>query len=175
MPDPKGFLVTPVAFRSDGTLRPLVLTDDDYLKVAFAAAAHGLVGEHGWIGGAWQKNPLLMGYSDVVAENFGVASLTVATGVIYATPVPAGEVHVITTFSARNLTSSGCTFMLWAEVGPGTPAYARKAAIAVYDVILFTGMIVLKEGDRLYVTYASAQIGDNIVCYSGGWKFDIDQ
>ncbi len=65
MAAPKGFLVVPIGENPDGDLRMLELDANDYLKVVFAAAAQGLVGTHGWLDSAWQKNPLAFGFSGV--------------------------------------------------------------------------------------------------------------
>lgn len=66
MADPKGYLVVPVAFRSDGSIHGLELDNSDRLKVLVDSitgnvtvvqtdASQLLVGAHGWNGSAWRK------------------------------------------------------------------------------------------------------------------------
>lgn len=197
MAAPKGFLVVPVGFRNDGTLRALELTDDDKLKVQVSSSVLNnllteleakletadlelvskilSIGSHGWVGGAWQRNPLQFGFSAVDGENFSnVATGTAGVG-HNGTPVPAGEIWILQT---AYLTNS-----LRAQVGHLEPSIGGAYNMIVdgttagaWRGLIWTGRLIMEEGDLVRAYFRSGhQSGDSLVCQYSYVRVDIDQ
>jgi hypothetical protein len=179
MGEPKGFLVVPIGFNPSDDLRSLELDASDNLKVAFAAAAQGLVGPHGWIGGAWQKNPLPLGHSGPINERLStvVAGAPITT-VLSGAVVPSGEIWWIQA-AVMFHTDGGGAFV--------SDLYAKRGASAATEIDLspalasFTGLklsgpgLILQVGDKLQASvYGSANGTLVFLCYWGS-RIDVDQ
>jgi len=175
MAEPRGYLVVPVGFNPSGDIRALELDADDAVLMAIESAAKGLVGPHGWIDGAWQKSPLPFGYSGQAKVSWGSTDLPAGASNLDSSPVPAGEVWVITQLSMvyygtapsrilMRVVISGDPYTIWQESSPASAVY--------YD---HQGWWVLAEGDkcRLYVEGATA--GDDVYGYALGFRVDVDQ
>ena len=122
MPDPKGFLVVPVAFTNTGLLRALYVDDADRLKVlvdnpdpisVVLGASDAVIGTvssrmHGWSGTTWYKQPMIRGYSGILDEYLTNFNCSAGTNVLNSSLVPRGfvwEVELIAYF----FTTAPCT------------------------------------------------------------------
>jgi len=175
MGEPKGFLVVPIGYNPSDALRALELDADDNLKVVFAAAAQGLVGEHGWIGGAWQKNPLQMGYSGQIAERVVEANGTGGSVALNGSAVPAGEIWVVTNIAARDVNTNPAAMLFQFVVGGGGMGVAAQAAPGANVSKGFQGTWILKAGDNVRVTMTGTALNDDLYLWFTGWRVDIDQ
>ncbi len=175
MAAPKGFLVVPIGENPDGDLRMLELDADDNLKVALAGAAQGLVGTHGWIAGAWQKDPLRFGYSGTVVLSASDTNLGAGANDVDLTTVPAGELQVITN-------------IVWEYTGT-TPT---EVEVSLYDgstaYPLFTvsnpittewydkqGFWVVPPTGFIRCSIVGATAGDDLQLRATGFRVDLDQ
>ncbi|KKL99831.1 hypothetical protein LCGC14_1810480 [marine sediment metagenome] len=135
----------------------------------------GLVGSHGWISETWQKNPLLLGFSDTATESVSRDTIA-ANETIDSTVVPAGEIWVIATMALRNnssgLTSAGLYFNI---DGNYLIVKQELAALAQFEWFIWVGMVVLAEGDSVAWSYTGTTIGDAMQLNFIGYKIDIDQ
>jgi hypothetical protein len=175
MGEPKGFIVVPIGFGPSDDLRSLELDTDDNLKVAFAAAAQGLVGPHGWINGAWQKNPVSFGASAALGRSWSTIALPAGNSFVADSAVPAGEIWVITHQTAWVVSAtitrmrfflniSGVNFETWVQITPGSDVrYDRQ------------GWWVLFPGDFMQLRVESATLNDDASAVAAGFRVDIDQ
>lgn len=175
MPNPKGLLVVPVGFRTDGTLRAIELDDDDAQFIAFETAAKGLVGGHGWIGAAWQKNPLSFGYSGIHHERVVNNTLSAGQNDLDTTNVPEGEIHVITNYSILYegtpptelracMIIEATTHWIFNELSPTDgQVYSRQ------------GYWVMPPGNKCRFRIVGATLNDTGRIFISGFKIDIDQ
>jgi len=175
MGEPKGFLVVPIGYNPSDALRALELDADDNLLVAIGAAAKGLVGVHGWIGGAWQKNPLALGYSgDGTQAQINLNALA-GVNVLSLTAVPAGEIWIIQAIAAKDANNIVGTLTLQC-VANGTPVpLISKATPAVNEFVCWTGALVIKEGSFVRAVYTGVILNDDLEIYSHHVRIDIDQ
>jgi hypothetical protein len=175
MGEPKGFLVVPIGYNPSDALRTLELDADDNLKVVFAAAAQGLVGTHGWISGAWQKNPLLFGVSKAIQgryENFALAAGT-TSGVLGT--VPADEIWVVTALNAlyTGTPPTNTRFRLVRDAVAYIIEDFPTPASGVYKVTF--GQFVGWPGDAFQVQVFGATLNDDLVGTMLGYAIDNDQ
>lgn len=154
MADPKGNLVVPVAFRSDGSLHALELDDDDQLKVAAIVRA--------------QDGDKIFSLASIVEEQIADAALGAGSNDVDGTAVPAGKIHVITAISIV-LIGTAPTLYLVSAVGlaSGTVLYHKLSPTAsAWDTA--AGTWLLQAGDFIRATVAGATGGDTLICrYSG--------
>lgn len=184
MGEPKGKLVTPVGFRSDGSVHAFELDASDRLKVLLDAITSALevtqtipanltVASHGFINGAWHKNPLLFGYSSQCAEHVGSTTLAAGANTFDTTTVPSGKVCVVTHISMfytgtvptritavhRNLVNNRIIYAQNAPVS-GLP-YDRQ------------GYWILAETDFIRFQVTGATLNDDFFGFINGFFVDI--
>lgn len=175
MAEPKGFLVVPVGYNPSDDLRALELDADDALKIAFSAAAKGLVGGHGWIGGAWQKNPLLLGYSGVVNVAWNSTTLPAGTSNVDAAVVPDGEIWMITTLTGLILSATITAFYIGKVVSGGFYPVQYQATPGNNINYPLVSSLILAPGENLRGRVLGATLNDDLYCSALGYRIDIDQ
>jgi len=172
---PQGYLIVPVGFNPSGDMRALELDADDALKVALSEAAKGLVGMHGWIGGAWQKQPIIFGYSGLGGGTLEDASASTTGFSLFSDYVPDGEVWQVFAASVRNCTSGGAVCNLSAPpTGPGVlMVFDMSAANRWYT---YDGpMVYVGPGQQLRFAFEGVTVGDRILARFSYVRLDIDQ
>jgi hypothetical protein len=175
MGEPKGFIVVPIGFGPSDDLRSLELDSADTLKVAFDAAAQGLVGPHGWISGAWQKNPLAFGYSDGVYQRVSFAGTGLATEFGDTATVPSGEIWVITHISCQNIDGPSTQQAVQAFHGADGFNLAVDLAAVAGQHLNLQGWWVLEAGDYIRFYWTGTAAGNRLRGYVMGFSVDIDQ
>jgi len=130
-------------------------------------------GGWGWNGTAWVKLGVVWGYSDRYAERFDDTAVGASDITQTFATVPAGEVWVITGFSAyakqTNVTFvymiANCgVFPLELVVNPYTTAYVGLVA---------PSPIILKAGDFLRVIWYGCILGDTVRSAANGYKMKV--
>lgn len=144
------------------------------LVVAIASIVAADAQMHGHVGGAWQKQPLIWGYSDVVEERVLDANCSAGTDSVQTTVVPAGEVHVIT--SLAMYVASGTCGNLVAYKNDGVASYelvgqTSPTSSQIYDR---QGFYVLGPSDSIVVYGFNLTAGDDLCVIVTGYKMDID-
>jgi hypothetical protein len=175
MGEPKGFIVVPIGFGPSDDLRSIELDADDNLKVAFPAAAQGLVGPHGWIGGAWQKNPLPFGYSGFKGQYKENLSLPAGTSNLFSDVVPAGEIWV---FSALSFQYTGTVpTAVNIQISDGTTFYIVYSVLAPVSTALYAtqGVYIVPVGGQIAWQVQGATLNNDLKCWAVGYRVDIDQ
>ena len=173
MAAPKGKLVTPVAFDPSGYPLALEVDTDGHLKVVFTSPAKGLVGSHGYVGGAWQKNPILFGYSDRLLININNEALAAGNNALDVDPVPAGWLWVVTNFVIMYAgTSPTCIDVFICNAATYVFLYRQRSPVswAAYDR---QGWWVLKEGDFIRYSVNGATLNDNLYGFANGFKVQL--
>jgi len=175
MAEPKGYLVVPVGFNPSGDIRALELDADDAVLMAIKSAAKGLVGPHGWIDGAWQKNPLLLGYSGPIGDQINENNAAAGFDALLASAVPAGEIWVVTSVSGRDVTTAITKIIIYFTRGTDSFFVAGVQSPAKDQFLTWSGQIVLIPGDELKVGFWGTVAGDDIEMTYSGYRVDIDQ
>lgn len=196
MPDPEGKLSTPVAFDASDDPRSLTVDADDNLNVNIDDQAGDvdvniaaqdadveivqqnpadlLAGIHGYIGGAWQKNPLLLGYSARIVESNDTTSDGTSPTSVLSTPVPAGEIHVVSAVSVLHNDPIARSLAIFAHAPGEEILQAYRSGIAVWIPLLITHDLVLSTGDYMIGRATSLANTKIVYLYLWGRRIDID-
>ncbi len=130
---------------------------------------------YGYIGGAWQRQPLQFGYSDTVADTYSNLSLPAGTTTVNFTAVPASTVHVITNLQAwysGTITNVFLTYQLVID-GTARTLWGQKAPVSGqhYDR---QGNWVLGPGDNVRFIVDGATLNDDLVVNIHGYAVTIN-
>jgi hypothetical protein len=145
------------------------------VNAALLAPARALVGPHGWIGSAWQKQPINIGYSGRVKERFSAASGAGGDTIALSTAVPAGEIHVVNFVAAYHDDPTARDLVFYANDGTLNYELAAFPASAQYAVKVQPVEFAIAPGDKLRVVCFSMAGSKNVQCSYWGRRVDIDQ
>lgn len=159
----------------DGSAWEKILIDSSKrLVVAIASIVAADVQAHGHIGGAWQKQPLIFGYSGVVTERESDSDAAAGLNTFTTTAVPSGEIHVINTMSAINYTSITTALHIDMNHDGSYFSFYRAPNLAAATMALVNGPIVLDAGDYLRCRFYGVTLHDSIAFDITGYRMDID-
>jgi len=130
---------------------------------------------YGWISGAWQKQPMLLGYSGIVSEEVKDTNLDAGSNYLEGATVPAGEIWVITLGAMMYSGTSPTRIMLFTRVSGLDVPSINHASPASGDWYMSTFYTVLAEGDRMRARVIDATAGDLFQMRYCGFKVVIDQ
>ena len=150
---------------SGGVLVPVLVESDGSLPIA----------QKGWIGAAWRKNPLLLGYSGDKSEEISDLSASAGTNILTSTSVPAGELWVVEVISGRNKNSAPSQALLQVVVNSVVVILADKETIAANEYITWSGTITLSQGDTIRAVFFGCTLNDDIYLNYHARRVDIDQ
>ena len=129
----------------------------------------------GWIGGAWQKDPLRLGYSGDKTEVLSNLSATAGTNYLESATVPAGEIWKLQAAHAYNANNTTGKTNLYVVANGGTVYLKSDIAPAANVLTIWTGEIVLSEGDKLGAEFTACTLNDDIHMSYHAVRVDIDQ
>lgn len=141
---------------------------------AATSANQGAQGSKGWIGGAWQRQPMLLGFSDHVYERVDATSTGGASTVAETTDVPAGEIHVVNFISTyHDDPVSRNTVIYVVDAGFQLEIHVEYP-LAQYVVSVCNTPFVLAPGDNIWSVVTS--LANTKKVYMGYWgtRVDID-
>jgi hypothetical protein len=133
---------------------------------------------HGYIGGAWKKNPIVFGYSRAVLEKVYNVNLPAGTSTIDTTTVPAGQVHIYTNIGVQYV-GTVASVVLHVGIHTGalvvnifnTIAIGIIVADAVYER---QGMFVIPAGHYVRLTIVGATLNDDAYLNVAGYAMDVN-
>jgi len=128
----------------------------------------------GWDGSQWSRLALVWGYSDVYSDGEGTNDAAAGANILQCTQVPAGEIWVVTSITATDRTRMIARIDLVADVAGGERRLANKVVPAAYELVAWSGMLVLKEDDRVWFDFQGCTAGDDLRCYAVGYKMKIE-
>jgi len=135
--------------------------------------AHFDKGLWGFDGTVWRKLPLLFGYSDTVCERVIEAGVDAGDEAVTLTPVPAGMIYVIGSIGVRNSIS--------ATPSVSIQGYKQSVIFTLVEIYpldagragVWTGSLVLKEGDYVYAYFVGCTAGDDLYLGYEGYSMAI--
>lgn len=143
------------------------------VQVDLADVADRQVNAHGYDGSAWQKLPLLWGYSDRWFERVSDTDATAGTNTLDTAAVPAGYVYVVQGIATLNL-STVVTHRQGLRPGTYDMILQRTTGVgAGVTLPLFPVGIALKEGDTVRARFYGCTAGDDIHLSVVGYKMAI--
>ena len=133
-----------------------------------------LAGICGRASGAWQKQPLIFGFSgtqsESVSETSTGATWTTATGAT----VPAGEIWVVQTVFASHNDPTSRRAQLKAYNGTGNIDIEKSESLAYLVAFKLQSPLVLEEGQYLLFTVKDVASGKVVVFDYWAYTMDID-
>lgn len=135
------------------------------------------MGNRGWISGAWQKDPLRLGYSAAIRFNVSETNLSAGANILAFGTVPAGEIWVIESFCARYVgTVSGVQLRAIVD-DAGADRYINALDNLTTGLFyqFLQAPITLEEGEILELHVTNATAGDDVLGSAIGRRIDIDQ
>lgn len=197
MASPEGEIIVVCGFRADGLLRAMELTDDDELKIALATAAGSdllteleaklettdlelvskilSIGSHGWFSSAWQRNPLLMGYSGHIDGQVSVVDAGENPTIAESAAVDPGELWVIQSFIGWHNEADSILFYVELWNGSTTRPVGRSPALATNVSLAATVPFVMAAGHKLCCRAWGVDTGKTVNIAWWGMRVDIDQ
>ncbi len=134
-----------------------------------------LANNYGYVNGAWQKDPLTIGYSDTVLRSWSNLNLAAGANTVSDSAVPAGEIWIITNIATWYIgTITGV--VLTARINSGGSQYVifRQSPIVSDTIYDRQGYWVLKPGDNLEIRVTNATLNDDAFGTAIGFRVDID-
>lgn len=129
---------------------------------------------YGYVGTAWQKQPILYGYTDTVRIRVLNLNATAGTNNLNSVVVPAGEIWVITAARGYDLDSAITSSNLGVVSDTIKYSLDDKIAPAAAVAAEFKGFLVMKEADKLRWTGWGCTLNDDLYLIAVGYKMDID-
>ena len=198
MGEPSGVIVVPVGENPSGRLRSLELNasdhlmtevsaygaplsdlqldGDNHLLVAHSTPAKGLVGEHGWVSSAWQKQPISQGYSGAIRALITSTTLAAGNNTLNGSVVPAGEIWVIENI-AMMYSGTVVGVAIYAMLLSGAVQYNLFAQTPVVSLVRYDRnlQLTLSPGENMQMFIQGATLNDDAYLWYVGRRIDIDQ
>jgi len=133
---------------------------------------HAMAQNHGWIGAAWQKDPIRLGYSGTVRNSVSDTALAAGTNTLDSGAVPAGEIWIITNITVKMASGtinwlevymSGTTHSIFYQAPTTGIPYSRQ------------GYWIMEPGDYMRLLILNATLNDDAYMSLIGHRVDIDQ
>lgn len=141
--------------------------------VANPASEYFKDGSWGWDSTAWRKLPLITGYSDQWAEDFGWPVEADGPWVGWTALVPPGYIYVLQCASVCNTSGNRGERYVYFVHGA---AFCKvvHTALPVKDMPdIWRGKILLGERDYVYMTHEDCLAGDVIEAAVWGYKMRV--
>jgi len=130
---------------------------------------------HGWIGAAWQKNPLLLGYSGDTSEVVTNTNADAGLNTLSGAAVPAGEIWVVEAIGVRNVNKASSRSWIYVTTNGNNTYLSDQVAAAAGQFTVWAGAITLSEGDKVQALIYGCDAGDDIKMHYHARRIDIDQ
>ena len=118
---------------------------------------------------------LIFGYYDVYNEGFDTTTTTAGDNTYTAAEVPSGEVWIITTLMGLNHTKAGGTIHFGKRANTYNYPVIDTRYNTVTRIAYWSGMLVLKAGERVYIIHGSCDLNDRRRGYILGYKMKLSQ
>ena len=172
---------------SGGVLVPVLVDSDGDISVnavvsALPALATGtnVIGKiqansYGLVGGAFQKDPIRLGYSDVKTEQVVDLTASAGTNTLFGSTVPAGEIWVLEAVCAYDLDNAIDRITIWGYDGGISFVLEDQATVGAGQRVFWTGALTLSEDGKVFTTLTGVTLNDDIYLKFHGRRIDIDQ
>lgn len=144
-----------------------------HLEVTEATVSERNVRDHSYINGAWQKQPVIEGFSDQIWQVKSFV-LVASTGTVSSDTVPAGEYWKIVSICAA-FGAHACTRLSFGVDKSAVLVNLQDGAAAAVGLWkTWTGNAYLIPGDKITAAFEGCTAGDTIYMRCHGVRVDID-
>ena len=131
---------------------------------------------HAWINGSWQKQPLLLGYSDVLRARASNTDLSTGYNALTLGPVPSGELWVLTSISVLYAGGSVSGVTMYIVLSDGTTLWSEHSITsAKYYNFPGPGPVILEPGESILLHIYGAIAVDDDQFHISGWIVETCQ
>jgi len=128
----------------------------------------------GFINGAWQKNPILLGYSARIGNKLVIISTGAASTAVCSAVVPAGEIWVISSICSYHTDGVARQTFIYANLVTALPVIEINFSLPLMTSLSMLSPIILAEGDKICVMCVSLANGRSLTLNYLGYRIDID-
>jgi len=130
-------------------------------------------GSYGWDGADWYKLAMVWGYSDrwVETQSSGAGAAGIRTLTFDA--VSAGEVGVLLAVDARNMNTDPSSVQIRVSASGVVPRLKVVALPGVGGFVLWSGRVVLREGDCVEIRFEGCALDDTLIANLLGYKMKV--
>jgi len=132
-----------------------------------------VVGNYGYISGAWKRQGLIWSYADAYLESVYNLDASAGDNVLTLSSVPSGEVWVIQTAFAVNVVTTIPYMRIYVVLDSFVMIIAESWSPTANHRLFWSGQITLKEGASIKALYSSCAAGDDIYLGAMGYKMQI--
>ena len=129
----------------------------------------------GWIGAAWQKNPLELGYSGDKTERKENLVAGAGYNSLAGAGVPAGEIWVVEAIAAANTVKAADRIRLWVFVNGIALFLQEQITTSIGEYVTWSGAVTLSYTDYVGADFQSSDAGDDLYLIYHARRIDIDQ
>ncbi len=168
---------------ASGVMVPVNVDLDGDLQVDILAAlpaGTNLIGDvqarnKGWVSGAWQKDPLRVGYSGIQAEQVSNLSAAAGTNTLLSSVVPAGEIWNVQEITALDINTNPTAIYLGLQIG-GVDYYLLYLATPGAAIpVNWSGSIIVAPGSYVKAAITGCTLNDDIYLRYSAVRIDTDQ
>lgn len=159
-------------FDASDRLKVLIDAITAALTVTQTTPANLLSGVHGYISGAWRKQPLVFSYSTNYLERVFTLSAAVGANTLTLTAVPANTLRVITNLTAFNNTSP--TTFTDVDTGAGSPLLAVVGALTARMPLIWSGWVFMAAGQACRGYFEGCTLNDDLYLDAVGYDMTLN-
>jgi hypothetical protein len=153
---------------------PMKADASGQLAVGLIADQNAQARSYGYVAGAWQKNPLQLGYSAVSAAEVSDTDAPAGYNVMLSAAVPAGEIWDVRAAHALDVNSATTYVGLFGRIG-GVDVYMLSTPTLAASVYYpWNGSMVLAEGDKIGVVFSGVTLHDALYLRFAYIRIDVD-
>lgn len=169
-------LLERLVFGYDGADYRVVKVDTSGNLVAALLANQNVQARgYGWVSAAWQKNPLLIGYSGTGSEEVKNLSAAAGVNVLNGTVVPAGEIWNVYAAHLLDVNNATVQDRIGVTVSGVDVVMASTATLAASIYYPWNGSVILSPGDKIFGVFEGCTLNDDLYMRYAYVRVDIDQ
>lgn len=158
-----------------GLLHVQIAGQEADVEVKQQAAADLTPGVMGWVAGAWQKLPMLWGFSSQYQEQQDGIDVAAGNRTLTFSTVPAGEIWVVQGWTAWTKQANAQRLEFYVNAAGSNRRVSLVSLAVAYTSKSADVPIVLEEDDNVFVVFNSCVLNDDIYSAAWGYKMLIAQ
>ena len=142
---------------------PVVLDNDPGHRAAL----------YGYDSAAWQKLPLLWGYTSRLADRKSDTNAAAGTNTLTSSTPAAGEIWVVTHIAAEDVTSAITRIVVYANMDAVNLDLFTALSPGGFATLDRQGQWILAAGDTIRAEFVGCTLGDDIYLTLLGYKMGL--
>ena len=155
---------------ADGKIVPVMVNADGKVQVEIPSilAGNNLIGRVDA-----RDGDKIFSFKGILEEEDINFSATAGSNFIHMSICPAGELWIVNTAVALNNTNTLTRVLIIASGVAGSLAIAQAFAVTATHNTMWSGQVILQEGDHMVYTYDGCTLNDDLYSRYAGYKMNI--